>query len=77
MLSMAIAHRRMGPAHQRYGEPELWFGTAELARRILPRPTPTRSLGGQAPAQHFLILPSAISLQFGERFDRGRAGIEP
>ena len=49
-----------------------WY--RELARRILPRPTPTPA-GGQAPALHFLIPPSTIGLQIGT-FRRWRAGIE-
>ena len=38
----------------------------------MPYPDPS---GGQAPALHFLILPSAIGLQFGT-FRQWRAGIE-
>ena len=30
-----------GAGTPRYEKPELWFGTANLARRILPCPTPT------------------------------------
>ena len=63
-----------GAGTPRYEKPELWFGTAKLARRILPRPDPD-PCGGQAPALHFLIPPSAIGLQFGT-FRPWRAGIE-
>ena len=45
------------------------IGTADSAT---PHPDPS---GGQAPALHFLIPPSAIGLQFGT-FRRWRAGIE-
>ena len=45
------------------------IGTADSAT---PHPDPC---GGQAPALHFLIPPSAIGLQFGT-FRRWRAGIE-
>ena len=45
------------------------IGAADSAT---PRPDPS---GGQASALHFLIPPSAISLQFG-RIGRWRAGIE-
>ena len=45
------------------------IGTADCAT---PHPDPS---GGQAPALHFLIPPSAISLQFG-RIRPWRAGIE-
>ena len=45
------------------------IGTADSAT---PHPDPC---GGQAPALHFLIPPSAIGLQFGT-FRRRRAGIE-
>ena len=45
------------------------FGTAVSAT---PHPDPS---GGQAPALHFLIPPSAIGLQFG-MIRRWRAGIE-
>ena len=53
----------------RYGKPELWLGTADSAT---PHPDPS---GGQAPALHSLIPPSAIGLQFG-MIRRCRAGIE-
>ena len=53
----------------RYKKRELWFCTADSAT---PYPDPS---GGQAPALHFLILPSAIGLQFGT-FRPWRAGIE-
>ena len=49
-----------------------WY--SELARWILPRPTPTPA-GDKPLALHFLVPPSTISLQFGT-FRRGRAGIE-
>ncbi len=45
------------------------IGTVDSAT---PHPDPS---GGQAPALHFLIPPSAIGLQFGT-FRRWRAGIE-
>ncbi len=45
------------------------IGTADSAT---PHPDPS---GGQAPALHFLIPPSATGLQFGT-FRRWRAGIE-
>ena len=45
------------------------IGTVDSAT---PHPDPS---GGQAPALHSLIPPSAIGLQFGT-FRRGRAGIE-
>ncbi len=64
---------RLAPAHQVMKN---WIcglvqriGTADSAT---PHPDPC---GGQAPALHFLILPSAIGLQF-ERFRPWRAGIE-
>ena len=71
---------RLAPAHQ-----GMKSGSCGLVQRIgaadsaTPHPDPS---GGQAPrlaksstALHFLIPPSAISLQFG-RIGRWRAGIE-
>ena len=64
---------RLGPAHQ-----VMKSGSCGLVQRVgtadsaTPHPDPS---GGQAPALHFLIPPSAIGLQFG-RFRRCRAGIE-
>ena len=64
---------RLAPAHQ-----GMKSGSCGLVQRIStvdsaePHPDPS---GGQAPALHFLIPPSAIGLQFG-RFRRWRAGIE-
>ena len=75
--SPGFSHQSLMPATAgtpRYEKPELWFGTSELARRILLTPHPDPS-GGQAPALHFLIPPSTIGLQFGT-FRRWKAGIE-
>ena len=64
---------RLPPAHQ-----GMRSGSCGLVQRIgtvdsaTPHPDPS---GGQAPALHFLIPPSAIGLQFGT-FRPGRAGIE-
>ena len=64
---------RLVPAHQ-----VMKSGSCGLVQRIgtadsaTPRPDPS---GGQAPALHFLIPPSAIGLQFGT-FRPWRAGIE-
>ena len=64
---------RLAPAHQ-----GMKSGSCGLAQRIgtadsaTPHPDPS---GGQAPALHFLIPPSAIGLQFGT-FRRWRAGME-
>ena len=64
---------RLAPAHQ-----GVKIGSCGLAQRIgtadsaTPHPEPS---GGQAPALHFLIPPSAIGLQF-DRFRRWRAGTE-
>ena len=61
------------PAHQgmktRRSDLVQRIGAADSAT---PHPDPG---GGQAPALHFLIPPSSISLQFGT-FRRWRAGIE-
>ena len=64
---------RLAPAHQ-----GMKSGSCGLVQRIgtadsaTPHPDPS---GGQAPALHILIPPSAIGLQFGT-FRRWRAGIE-
>ena len=64
---------RLAPAHQSMKRRSCGLvpriGTVDSAT---PRPDPC---GGQAPALHFLIPPSAIGLQFGT-FRRWRAGIE-
>ena len=64
---------RLPPAHQGMKSRSCCLvqriGAAESAT---PHPDPS---GGQAPALHFLIPPSTISLQFGT-FRRWRAGIE-
>ena len=64
---------RLAPAHQGMKSRSCGLvpgiGTAESAA---PHPDPC---GGQAPALHFFIPPSAIGLQFGA-FRRRRAGIE-
>ena len=65
--------RRLPPGHQ-----GMKSGSCGLVQRIgmvdsaAPHPDPC---GGQAPALHFLIPPSAIGLQFG-RFRPWRAGIQ-
>ena len=64
---------RLAPAHHGMKRPNCGLvqriGTADSAT---PHPDPS---GGQAPALHFRIPPSAIGLQFGT-FRRRRAGIE-
>ena len=65
---------RVGAGTPRYEKARVVVCYGELARRILPRPTPTPA-GDKPLALHFLILPSAIGLQF-ERFRPWRAGIE-
>ncbi len=64
---------RLVPAHQgtktRRSDLVWRISAADSAT---PHPDPS---GGQAPALHFLIPPSSISLQFGT-FRRSRAGIE-
>ena len=64
---------RLAPAHQGMESRSCGLvqriGTVDSAT---PHPDPS---GGQAPALHSLIPPSAIGLQFGT-FRRGRAGIE-
>ena len=64
---------RLPPAHQ--GMKSRSCGLVQLigaADSATPHPDPS---GGQAPALHFLIPPSAIGIQFGT-FRRWRAGIE-
>ena len=72
-LIPAVMKSRLALAHQGMKSRSCGLvqriGTADCAT---PHPDPS---GGQAPALHFLIPPSAIGLQFG-RFGRWRAGIE-
>ena len=63
-----------GAGTRRYEKSRVVAWYSESARRILPRPTPTPA-GGQAPALHILIPPSATGLQVGT-FRPLRAGIE-
>ena len=53
-------------------ENEAWSLEGNWVSLVPPHPDPC---GGQAPALHFLIPPSTISLQFGT-FRRRRAGME-
>ena len=62
-----------GAGTRRYEKPELWLGTASWHGGFCHAP-PAPS-GGQAPALHFLIPPSALGLQFGT-FRRWRAGVD-
>ena len=63
-----------GAGTPRFEKPELWLRYSELARRILPRPTPTPA--GDKPPRYIFSFRHRPSVYNSARFAGGEFGIE-